>query len=321
MLSIPSHYYKNRIKTFILKDDWSIDSRILLISCFVNIVIFCVLVAITTISIPNQSTQLTIKKQTLHISKELLEKIALSKKEYIEISNSLKKDDLASKNTLENNSTTSITSNEFHNEAYSNKSNYLPAVVSVNKRNKGVQIQGKPLSLSDSPFSNKMVTNSGFATANTSNSNISNATIANSTIANANTNPSNNIVQNGISVVSNGSNSVSDHKNETFDSQNSAKENSLQEKTLETRPPRIISRVKPEYPMLAKSQKITGNVRVEITIKSDGSVEDVSVIQTSSLLLNEAAVNAAKKMKYEPALLNGAAVRGKLIQVFDFGLK
>jgi len=89
----------------------------------------------------------------------------------------------------------------------------------------------------------------------------------------------------------------------------------------ESRPPRVVRQVVPSYPPMARSQGVKGTVVVQVTVGLDGSVEGVEVVKTPSPLLNQAAQEAARKMKFEPALSNGEPVRARLSVPFNFGLK
>ena len=64
---------------------------------------------------------------------------------------------------------------------------------------------------------------------------------------------------------------------------------------------RPTSRVAPQYPELAKKMKVTGAVRLEITIASDGTVRFVRALGGHPLLV-EAATAAVKKWRYKPAI-------------------
>jgi TonB family protein len=63
---------------------------------------------------------------------------------------------------------------------------------------------------------------------------------------------------------------------------------------------RVISSPQPEYPELAKKLKLTGVVKIEITVGADGNVKDTKVIGGHPLLV-DAAVKALKKWKYASA--------------------
>lgn len=58
--------------------------------------------------------------------------------------------------------------------------------------------------------------------------------------------------------------------------------------------------VEAEYPELAKKNNIHGTARVQIVVAPDGNVKDVRVLGGNPVL-TQAAVEAAKKWKYEPA--------------------
>ena len=63
---------------------------------------------------------------------------------------------------------------------------------------------------------------------------------------------------------------------------------------------KVINRVTPIYPPLAKKMNVAGTVRVEVTISPAGSVTDTKAIGGHPLLIS-AAIDAVKKWKYEAA--------------------
>jgi TonB family protein len=70
--------------------------------------------------------------------------------------------------------------------------------------------------------------------------------------------------------------------------------------------------VQPSYPDLARKNNIRGTARVQVVIAPDGNVKDVRVLGGNAVLA-QAAVDAAKKWKYEPA-----SVETTTILKFDF---
>jgi TonB family protein len=80
---------------------------------------------------------------------------------------------------------------------------------------------------------------------------------------------------------------------------------------------RAITKVKPVYPPIAKKMKATGTVEVEITISEVGLVIEATAIN-GHLTLRSAAVDAARKWVFKPAILNGAPVRVKSVLTFVF---
>jgi len=70
-------------------------------------------------------------------------------------------------------------------------------------------------------------------------------------------------------------------------------------------PATLVSRIAPTYPAMAKQLHIYGTVQMSITIATSGAVKDVKV-QSGPAQLQAAAVEAVKRWKYKPAMLNGA---------------
>lgn len=71
-----------------------------------------------------------------------------------------------------------------------------------------------------------------------------------------------------------------------------------------------IVKVAPIYPASAASRGIEGYCTVEYTVTTNGSVRDVSVIddECSSTAFRRPSVEAARKFKYKPRVVNGEAV-------------
>jgi TonB family protein len=80
---------------------------------------------------------------------------------------------------------------------------------------------------------------------------------------------------------------------------------------------RAITKVKPTYPPTAKKMNATGAVEVEITISEVGFVVEATAI-SGHLALRSAAVEAARKWVFKPAILNGEPVRVKSVLTFVF---
>jgi TonB family protein len=72
-------------------------------------------------------------------------------------------------------------------------------------------------------------------------------------------------------------------------------------------PNRLLHRVDPKYPELAKSQHIQGVVELEAQVLGDGTVGSVAVLRGDPLLA-EAAASAVKQWKYLPYSVNGRLV-------------
>lgn len=70
---------------------------------------------------------------------------------------------------------------------------------------------------------------------------------------------------------------------------------------------RLIRRVIPMYPVLAKQARISGTVRLIGIIAKDGTIEQLQVVSGHPLLV-KSAVEAVRQWVYQPTLLNGSPV-------------
>lgn len=57
--------------------------------------------------------------------------------------------------------------------------------------------------------------------------------------------------------------------------------------------------IRPTYPDLARRMRISGVVRVEVTVAPNGVVRDTKLIGGNPVLAN-AAMNAARQLRYDP---------------------
>ncbi|MBX9600904.1 MAG: TonB family protein [Bryobacteraceae bacterium] len=70
---------------------------------------------------------------------------------------------------------------------------------------------------------------------------------------------------------------------------------------------KLIRRVIPIYPALAKAARIQGTVRMAATIARDGSIQELQILDGHALL-RAAAMDAVRQWLYQPTLLNGHPV-------------
>jgi TonB family protein len=83
---------------------------------------------------------------------------------------------------------------------------------------------------------------------------------------------------------------------------------------------KAISTVAPVYPILAKSQHIAGDVRIDALIDANGRVTAMKII-SGSTLLHQAAMDALRQWKYQPATLDGKPVAMHLTVTLQFRLQ
>lgn len=82
-----------------------------------------------------------------------------------------------------------------------------------------------------------------------------------------------------------------------------------------------VIRVKPDYPARALRLGIEGFVTVRFDVGIDGRVSNLSIIQSTHQLLDEAAKKAAKKFRFKPRVVDGSPVTVSGIRYrFRFGI-
>ena len=70
---------------------------------------------------------------------------------------------------------------------------------------------------------------------------------------------------------------------------------------------KLVTRITPSYPPLAKSAHVQGTVRLKVIVGTNGTVQNLEVL-SGPPLLRSAATDAVKRWVYRPTLLNGQAV-------------
>lgn len=85
--------------------------------------------------------------------------------------------------------------------------------------------------------------------------------------------------------------------------------------------PALKSQLKPVYPKLAKLAGIEGTVYLKLLINEKGNVEKAKVEQGVKDMLDNAALDAAKKASFSPAMLNNKAVKVWVILPVAFKLE
>jgi periplasmic protein TonB len=82
---------------------------------------------------------------------------------------------------------------------------------------------------------------------------------------------------------------------------------------------RVLRRVQPPYPVIAKHAHIQGVVQVQIDISETGAVTNVTLL-SGHPFLREAALQAARQWQFIPTELNGQRVRAIGLLTFNFTL-
>jgi TonB family protein len=85
----------------------------------------------------------------------------------------------------------------------------------------------------------------------------------------------------------------------------------------DVKPAKLLKSVPPIYPDMARNQRISGDVRIDALVDADGNVSTVKVL-SGSPLLHQAALNALKQWKYQPAELDGKPTSMHLTVTIQF---
>jgi len=82
----------------------------------------------------------------------------------------------------------------------------------------------------------------------------------------------------------------------------------------------LISSVPPVYPQIARSQRVSGDVKIDALIDESGRVTGMKVV-SGPIMLHQAAMDALRQWKYKPATLNGKPVSMHLVVTIQFRLQ
>jgi protein TonB len=88
----------------------------------------------------------------------------------------------------------------------------------------------------------------------------------------------------------------------------------------DVKPAKLIASVPPVYPALAKSQHVSGDVRIDALIDNTGHVTTMKIV-SGPTLLHQAAMDSLRQWKYQPASLDGKPVQMHLTVTVQFRLQ
>lgn len=84
--------------------------------------------------------------------------------------------------------------------------------------------------------------------------------------------------------------------------------------------PTILSQVKPKYTEEARQNKIQGKVVLSVEFRADGTIGDIRVIRGLGFGLDEKAIEAARQIRFRPAVNGGVPVTTRSRVEFTFNL-
>jgi TonB family protein len=83
---------------------------------------------------------------------------------------------------------------------------------------------------------------------------------------------------------------------------------------------RLVDRANPVYPAAARAARQTGTVEIYLVIDIDGAPKDMEIVRGASKLLDDAAVEAIRKWRYEPYTCGGVPVQVESMTFVNFSL-
>ena len=84
--------------------------------------------------------------------------------------------------------------------------------------------------------------------------------------------------------------------------------------------PKLVRRVNPEYPPLARETRLSALVILEVTVDTSGRVRDVTVLRGQPIF-DDAAVAAVRQWIYRPLLQNGVPTEFIVSVTLSFSFK
>jgi TonB family protein len=84
--------------------------------------------------------------------------------------------------------------------------------------------------------------------------------------------------------------------------------------------PKILYTEKPKYTEEARQNKIQGTVVLSVIFSADGRISNIRVVRGLPDGLTEKAIEAAQKIRFNPAVKNGAPVSVRTNLEFSFNM-
>ncbi len=84
--------------------------------------------------------------------------------------------------------------------------------------------------------------------------------------------------------------------------------------------PKLLQRVQPEYPEMARMAQLQGTVIVKVLVGPDGTVLDAQVVKSVNPTLDQSALAAARRTKWIPGKQRNIPVKAWMALPFNFKL-
>lgn len=87
------------------------------------------------------------------------------------------------------------------------------------------------------------------------------------------------------------------------------------------RAPVVVKEVKPKYTESAMRRRVEGTVELDLVVRTDGTVDDLSITRSLDVELDEEAVAATRQWRFRPGTKNGDPVSVKVSIELTFKVK
>jgi len=84
----------------------------------------------------------------------------------------------------------------------------------------------------------------------------------------------------------------------------------------DTKPPKLVQKIAPQYSEQARIDKVEGIVTLKVLVDAEGHTSDIRVVKSLGHGLDENAIDAVQKWLFQPGTMNGKPVAvGAVIEV------
>jgi len=85
--------------------------------------------------------------------------------------------------------------------------------------------------------------------------------------------------------------------------------------------PEVLRRNDPKYPLKARIRAIQGKVTLQATVKENGKVRDIKILESLEESCDKAAINALNKWRFKPGSIDGHPVDVEITLAIQFVLR
>lgn len=81
---------------------------------------------------------------------------------------------------------------------------------------------------------------------------------------------------------------------------------------------KFIHRPTPDYPERMRRKRASGRVMLRAVLRPDGRVTDIEILETTDEAFNKASIEAARRIRFEPAIKDGCPVAQTTVLINNY---